>query len=147
MLLAGFLCLFVSFWGSLPAAYALGGVPRENSNTSDVTNSNTAEDAFNNEARQFAEGYARLGDELATLPGPKVSFDGFARALITWAAGLAGSVALFLLVWKAFKSISGTEEAHNDFKRVILQILIGLTMIFFSFAIVNFVMSLIWAGS
>lgn len=102
--------------------------------------------AFNCEAAQFAGSQARLGDELSVLPGPNINFSDLLRLIITWAASLAASVAIFLFIIRSFGAISGTEDAHNQWKTTIIRIVIGLVLIFFSYTIVSFIMGIIWAG-
>lgn len=105
------------------------------------------ENMFNAETEAFANGQARLGNELAQLPGPQISFSNLMRVIITWSASLAASVAIFLFVLRSFAAISGSEEAHNQFKSTIIKILIGLVLIFFSYQLVSFIMGIIWAGT
>lgn len=104
-----------------------------------------SQNAFNNAVKDFSEGDARLGNELASLPGPNISFNDLLRVIITWSASLAASVAIFIFVLRSFAAISGTEEAHNQWKSSILKILIGLVLIFFSYQIIAFVMGILWA--
>lgn len=100
---------------------------------------------FNNSAQRVTE-QAALGDELALLPGPNINFNDLTKLVITWSASLASSVALYLLVWNAFKAISGTEESRNRLKSTIIQAVIGLALIFFSYQLVSMVMGIIWAS-
>lgn len=50
-----------------------------------------------------------------------------------------------LVMLSSFKSISGTEEAHNNQKRVLIQVIVGIALILFSFQIVSFIMGILWA--
>lgn len=146
LLLTGILCILLSFFGAIPAVYAYGTAPQSNQNAPN-DNTNAAEQAFNEKVEKFAGSQARLGDELSQLPGPKVDFNTLARTGITWAASLAASVALYLLVWNAFKAISGTEESHNALKRVLIQIIVGLSVILFAYQLVAWIMGILWASS
>lgn len=110
-------------------------------------NDQTRQEAFDREVAPFAGSQARLGNELAQLPGPQIDFQGLMRVVITWAASLASSVALCLFVFRSFAAISGTEETHNELKRTIIKILVGMVLVLFSYTLVSFLMGIIWAGT
>lgn len=101
---------------------------------------------FNLQQDTITNSQSRLGDELKSLPGPNIDFQGLLRLIIAWSASLAASVAIFLVVIRSFASISGTEETHNELKSTIIKVLIGLVLIFFSYWIVSTIMGIIWAG-
>lgn len=103
--------------------------------------------AWDKAANEISGSQARLGNELMTLPGPNISFQDLLKLIITWSAQLAASVAILITIWTSFKGISGTEESHNEMKRVIIKVVISLTLIFFSYQLIAFIMGIIWAGS
>lgn len=118
----------------------VGSVDVENKPTEAATNWDKA-------AQQISGSQARLGNELKTLPGPNISFQDLLKLIITWSASLAASVAIFLFIFRSFSAISGTEDSHNQLKSTLVKIIIGLTLIFFSYQLIAFIMGIIWAGS
>lgn len=129
----------------LPSARAISSDPLPTAEENNNHNQNTERGQFEHETDAFAGDQARLGGELAQLPGPNVDFNGLLRVVITWSVSLAASVAIFRFVTGAFTAISGTEEARNRFKRLPVQLLIGLGLIYFSYQLVAWVVGLIWA--
>ncbi|PIQ27233.1 hypothetical protein COW36_24940 [bacterium (Candidatus Blackallbacteria) CG17_big_fil_post_rev_8_21_14_2_50_48_46] len=154
MLLSSIICIFL--WVEMPVTAALTEPERGNANVNAIRDNNTNSgrdfnpetglDAFEKATEHLAGSQARLGDELATLPGPNINFQSLMRLVITWSASLAASVALYLLVWSAFRAISGTEEAHNQLKQTLIKVIVGMALVLFSYVIVSFIMGIIWAS-
>ncbi|PIQ23089.1 hypothetical protein COW36_03440 [bacterium (Candidatus Blackallbacteria) CG17_big_fil_post_rev_8_21_14_2_50_48_46] len=140
---------FFSFQSLLPAFALVEPVKKvvDKKNAVDNTAEDDAIKAFNEQQDAITNSQSRLGDELKSLPGPNINFAELLRWVITVSASLAGSVGLYLLVMAGFKSISGTEESHNELKQVLVRVLVGLTVIFFSYKIIEFIMGIIWAGN
>lgn len=113
----------------------------------DNNNPTEAAKKWQEAADRISGSQARLGDELKTLPGPNISFQDLLKLIITWSASLAASVAIFLFIFRSFSAISGTEDSHNQLKSTLVKIIIGLTLIFFSYQLIAFIMGIIWAGS
>lgn len=142
------ICLLIGLAPLHHQAFAVGtdthGTPPK-AETSSESDPKEAENAFNDAVSSFSESDARLGDELAMLPGPNVSLSTLLQALIFWSASLASSVALVLVMIASFRAIGGSEEAHNNQKRAWLQAFIGIALVLFSFQIVSIIMGILWA--
>lgn len=98
-----------------------------------------------NERTDAITNQASLGKELAELPGPNINFQQFQRIVIDVSAGLAASVGLVLLIWNAFKAISGREDDRAEYKVTLIKVVVGLTLVFGAYLIVATIMGIIWA--
>lgn len=75
------------------------------------------------------------------LPLPQVSTDARALALFNTTLGVAGAIAVLIIVIAGFRYIvsQGDPSQVSTAKNAILYAIVGLIVIMFAFAIVNFV--------
>lgn len=70
------------------------------------------------------------------------------KNLIQWALIFAGVVAVFLIIYAGFKFVTskGDPQEVDNAKKIITYAIIGLLLIFFSFAILNLISTVTGVG-
>lgn len=96
-------------------------------------------------AQEGFEGFDRSGRiKTATkLPDPEGGPRGVALEVISWVLGMLGLVAVIMIIYGGFMwmTAAGNEERITKAKKILRFAIIGLSIILFSYVLVNFIFS------